>query len=329
MNAAKRACTLAAFLLASIGHAPVIAQDADRYPSRPVTLVVSYAAGGPADIIARQLATGLGQIWKQPVVVENRAGASGLLALGHLAQARADGYTLGLMVSPVTAIAPLTQPSFKYDVTKDFTAVADLVDYSLVMLVGPQVKATSVADIIAAAKVRPGSISYGSSGVGGTNHLAGELLSRAAGVEMLHVPYKGNAPAVNAVMSGEVTFAFAQQDSALAFAQPGSRLTPIAVAASTRLKVLPEVPTLAESGLTGMEIGGWTGVLGPANLPPEVLKKIVEGIEQVKRTPEFRARMDAMGFPITPTSSTAFANRIRTERDFWRKKITDGKIALE
>ena len=199
MNAAKRACTLAAFLLASIGHAPVIAQDADRYPSRPVTLVVSYAAGGPADIIARQLATGLGQIWKQPVVVENRAGASGLLALGHLAQARADGYTLGLMVSPVTAIAPLTQPSFKYDVTKDFTAVADLVDYSLVMLVGPQVKATSVADIIAAAKVRPGSISYGSSGVGGTNHLAGELLSRAAGVEMLHVPYKGNAPAVNAV----------------------------------------------------------------------------------------------------------------------------------
>lgn len=320
----------AAALLVGLGAAanPAAAEDGDRYPTRPITLIAPYTAGGPSDVIARQLALGLSQIWKQPVVVENRTGASGLIALGALAQATSDGYTLGVMVSPVTAIAPLTQPSFKYDVVKDFTAVADLVDYTLVMLAGPQHNAKSVAQVVELAKAKPAAVSYGSSGIGGTNHLAGELFARAAQAPMLHVPYKGNAPAVTAAMAGEVTFTFAQQDGAMALASSG-KLTPLAVTASKRLPALPNVPTMAESGYPSMVIGGWTGVMAPAKLPAPILAKLAQGIEHVKGTPEFKARMDAMGFPITPTSPPAFAERIRTERDFWKAKISENKIPLQ
>lgn len=324
---AKRLFGVAALMVGMLWGGVAHAQtDAAAFPQRTVTLIVPYTAGGPSDVIARQLASGLSQLWKQTVVVENKAGASGLLALSTLAQAKNDGYTLGVMVSPVTAIAPMIHPDFKYDVTKDFTAIADLVDYTLVLLAGPQLKANSVADIVEAARKNPNAVAFGSSGIGGTNHLAGVLFSRAAKVTMLHVPYKGNAPAVQAAMAGEVTFTFAQQDAAMSLA---GKLTPLAVTARQRLIALPNVPTMSEAGFPDMEIGGWTGVMGPANLPAPILQKIEQGIEHVKKTPEFKARMDAMGFPITATSSKAFANRIRGERDFWKAKVAEHKIALQ
>lgn len=316
---------------AAFGLGAVQAQtrdDAGGYPSKPITFLVPYAAGGPTDLVARQLAHGLNKLWGQPVVVENRTGASGIVALTALGRAPNDGYTLGVMVSPVTAIAPLTQPNFPYDVAKDFTAVSDVVDYALVLLAGPQTKAKTLKELVDYAKKNPTAVSYGSSGTGGTNHLAGELFARSAGAPMLHVPYKGNAPALNDVMAGQVSFVFAQTDSAIGMAK-SDKVMALGITSAVRNPALPNVPTMQESGFKGVDVGGWTGVMGPANLPPAVLKKLEEGIAAVKQTPEFREKMESLGFVITGTSSQAFGQRIQKERDFWKAKITEAKIQLQ
>ncbi len=318
--------------VAAMGMAGMLAHagadEAGNFPARQVTLLVPYAAGGPTDLIARQLAFGLGKLWGQPVVVENRTGASGIVALTALARAPADGYTLGVMVSPVTAIAPLTQPAFRYDVSKDFTAVSDLVDYALVLLAGPQTKAQSLKELVAYAKQNPTSVTYGSSGLGGTNHLAGELFSRSAHAPMLHVPYKGNAPALNDVMAGQISFVFAQTDAAIGYAK-SDKVRALGITSKQRNPALPDVPTMEESGFKGVDVGGWTGVMGPAKLPPAVLKKWEEGIAAVKKTPEFKDKMESLGFVVTGTSSADFTQRVRQERDFWKAKITEANIQLQ
>jgi len=302
-------------------------ETAANYPTKPVTFLVPYSAGGPTDLIARQLAFGLTKLWGQPVVVENRTGASGTVAMTALARAPADGYTLGVMVTPVTAIAPLTQPNFQYDVTTDFTAVSDVVDYALVLLAGPQTNAKSLAELVRLAKRNPTAVTYGSSGLGGTNHLAGELFSRSADAPMLHIPYKGNAPALNDVMAGQISFVFAQTDAAIGFAQSG-KLTALGITSTTRNPVLPDVPTMQESGYTGVNVGGWTGVLGPARLPAAVVKKLEQDIATVKKMPEFKEKMESLGFVMTGTSSTEFSRRVREERDFWKAKINEMNIQL-
>jgi tripartite-type tricarboxylate transporter receptor subunit TctC len=316
--------------LALCAATPVRAQGAGEaaYPAKPITFLVPYAAGGPTDLVARQLAHGLNKLWGQPVVVDNRVGASGIVALTALARAPADGYTLGIMVSPVTAIAPLTQSGFPYDVVKDFTAVSDVVDYALVLMAGPQTGAKSLKELVEHARNNPNKVSYGSSGVGGTNHLAGELFSRSAGAPMMHVPYKGNAPALNDVMAGQVSFMFAQTDSAIGMAKSG-KVRALGITSPARNPALPDVPTMAESGFAGVDVNGWTGVMGPANLPPAVLKKLEEGIAAVKQTPEFRQKMESLGFVVTGTSSKAFGQRVQKERDFWKAKITEAKIPLQ
>lgn len=334
MNMNRRKAVIAKWALVAAACAlpGINAQAKDEgtaaYPTKPITFLVPYSAGGPTDLIARQLALGLNKLWGQPVVVDNRTGASGIVALTALARAPGDGYTLGIMVSPVTAIAPLTQPNFPYDVIKDFTAVSDVVDYALVLMVGPQTKAKSARELADYAKKNPTAVTYGSSGVGGTNHLAGELFSRSANAPMLHVPYKGNAPAINDVMAGQISFVFTQTDSAIGLAK-SDKMTALGITAATRNPALPNVPTMEESGFTGMDVGGWTGVMAPAKLPQEVLKKLEEGIAAVKKTPEFREKMESMGFVITGTSSAAFGQRVQKERDFWKAKITEAKIQLQ
>ena len=303
-------------------------EGAAGYPAKPITFIVPYSSGGPTDLIARQLALGLTKLWGQSVVVDNRTGAGGIVALTALARAPADGYTLGIMVSPVTAIAPLTQPSFPYDVTKDFTAVSDVVDYALVLLAGPQTKAKSLQELVEYAKKNPTGVTYGSSGLGGTNHLAGELFSRASSAPMLHVPYKGNAPAINDVLGGQISFVFAQTDAAIGLAK-SDKITALGITSSSRNPMLPNVPTLEESGFKGVDVGGWTGVMGPAKLPAPILKKLEDGIAAVKQSPEFKEKMESLGFVITGTSSADFSQRVRKERDFWKAKITEAKIQLQ
>ncbi|NYT23731.1 tripartite tricarboxylate transporter substrate binding protein [Alcaligenaceae bacterium] len=315
----------AALALCSLGLGASHAQAA--YPEKPVTLLVPYSAGGPTDLIARQLAQGLGELWGQSVVVENRTGASGIVALSALNRAAPDGYTLGIMVTPVTAIAPLTQKDFRLDVTKDFTAITDLVDYALVLLAGPQAQASTLKELIDRAKADPQAISYGSSGIGGTNHLAGEIFSRAAGAPMLHVPYKGNAPAISDAMGGQISFVFAQTDAAIGLADSG-KFTALAITSGERNPAVPNIPTLAEQGLD-VRVEGWTGVMGPAGMPAEIVKTLEDSIAKVKDTPAFKEKMESLGFVITPTSSEAFTQRVQEERDFWKKKIEDENIPLQ
>jgi tripartite-type tricarboxylate transporter receptor subunit TctC len=279
--------------------------------------------------MARQLAEGLSKELKQTVIVENRTGAAGLIALGALARAPADGYLLGVMATPVTAIAPLGQPSFQYDVVKSFTPVTDIVNYSLVLMTNKQFPANNVRELVEYAKKNPKAVSYGSSGIGGTNHLAGELLSQATGAPMLHVPYKGNAQAANDVIGGQISFVFDIPSTASGFVRAGT-LKALAITASRRNPVLPDVPTMAESGFPEVKVEGWYGVLAPANLPPQVLRKIEAAIKTVKESPKFAEQMRAGGLDITPsTSPAAFGERIRQERDFWKKLITTAHIQLQ
>ena len=328
MERRYRSLVMASALVASLHLLVQAKSPSDDYPSRPITLMVSYSAGGPLDIMARQLAEGLSKELKQPVTVENRTGAGGLVAFAALARAPADGYLLGVWATPVTAISPLTQPNFPYDVVKSLTPVTDVANYSLVLMANKQLPVNSVRDLVAYAKQNPAAVSYGSSGIGGTNHLAGELLSRAAGAPMLHVPYKGNALATNDVIGGQISFLFDVPNTAVGFANAGT-LKPLAITASKRNPVLPDVPTMAESGFPEVEVEGWYGVLAPANLPVPVLRKLEAAIRKVKESPKFVEQMRAGGLVVTPTSAAAFAERIQKERDFWKNLITRSKIQLQ
>jgi len=305
------------------------ANAAEGFPVRPITLLVPYSAGGPTDIMARQLAEGLTRELGQSVLVENRTGAGGLVALHALARAPGDGYTLGVMVTPITAIAPLTQANFEYDVVKSFTPITDVVNYSLVLMVGEHVKAKAVGELVEHARQNPSAVSYGSSGVGGTNHLAGALLSYATGTPMLHVPYKGNAPAANDVMGGRLSFIFDMPNSAVTYTQSG-KLRPLAITASKRNPVFPDLPTMAESGFPDVTVEGWYGIMAPPDLPADVLARLDAAIKTVKESPAFSSKMQEAGFEVTPTKTPqAFGERIAKERDFWKNLIKTADIPLQ
>jgi tripartite-type tricarboxylate transporter receptor subunit TctC len=330
-RAVRAGLSAAALVLATAAGLPAWAQTAATaggYPNRPITFLVPYAAGGPTDVMARQLALALRKELGQTVMVDNRTGAGGLVALSALARAPADGYTLAFVASPVTAISPLTQPSFAHDVVTDFTPITDVVDYTLVLMAGKQLPVHSVQELVAHAKKDPKAVSYGSSGVGGTNHLAGELFARAAGVSMLHVPYKGNALAANDVMGGQISFVFDQPNTALPLAK-GGQLKPLAVTSAKRNPLFPDVPTMAESGFPDVVVEGWQGLLGPAKLPPQVVRRLEDAVKAVKASKTFSDQVAAGGYTMTPTSSVAYGERIRKERDFWKNLITTANIPLQ
>ena len=305
------------------------AQAQDAFPTRAITILVPYSAGGPTDQVARQFAVELGKVMGQPVVVENRTGASGLLAMQALARSPADGYLVGMMATPVTAIAPMTQPSFTQDTVNDWQPIGDVMNYALVLMTGKHVPAKTVSELVAHAKANPKAVSYGSSGVGGTNHLAGELLARESQSTMLHVPYKGNAPAVADAMGGQISFVFDMPNTAQAYAKAG-KLTALAITSAKRNPMLPDVPTMAESGYPGVQVEGWYGLIGPAKMPAAVLAKWEQATAQVKRNATFRQQMQTGGFAVTgPGSGEDFRRRIAKERDFWQHLITSAKIQLQ
>jgi len=315
-------------LFAVVSAASSAAAAAADFPTKAVTLVVAYPAGGPADMIARQLAQGLTKRWGQPVVIENKGGATGLVGAAAVARAPADGHTLGVLVTPATAIAPLVQKDFPFDLSKDLTAISALADYSLVLMAGPQTGAKTLKELVDYGKKNPNKLSYGSSGVGGTNHLAGELLARATETPMLHVPYKGNAPAVSDAMAGMVSFTFAQTDAALGLAA-GGKLKALAITSAQRSPLLPAVPTLVELGYPDMVVGGWTGVFSPAGLPEGVQHEIAQAIDAVKQSPEFKDKLTAAGFVIPASTPQSFSKRVQDERDYWKHKIAEANIPLQ
>ena len=282
-----------------------------QYPSKPVRVIVAFSPGGVTDIIARTLMPKLSEMWGQPVVVENRAGAGGTLGAVAVARAPADGTVL-LIHSSGYAINAAIQPSLPYDAQKDFIAVAHLGSQPQVLVVNPGSGIGSVAELIARAKAKPGEVTYGSAGIGSGAHFNAELFRHAAGIEVLHIPYKGGADAINDTAAGRLAFTFNTLTLALPFIRDG-RVRVLAVSSARRTALLPEVPTLAESGVPGFEYTFWNGLWAPAGTPAAVAEKIARDLAQVMSMGDVRERLARLGAEPMAMTPAEFSRFVRVE----------------
>jgi tripartite-type tricarboxylate transporter receptor subunit TctC len=293
-----------------------VAAPAAAFPERTVRIVVPFPAGGSNDVIARIIAQRLSEIWKQPVVVENRGGAGGNVGAEAVARADADGYTLLLAAPGPLAINPSLFQRLNFDPLKDFAPVALAASVPIVLAVNPQVRANSVAELIALARAEPGKLHFGSSGAGSTNHLAGELFKSLAGINIVHVPYRGAAPAMNDLVAGHIPFMFDNMP-AVRPQVTGGKIRALAVAGSARSPLYPELPTMAEAGLAGFEASAWFGLVAPAATPPAVLKVLVDTTAGVLREPAIVARFAELGAEPGTVTGEAFGRYLKAEADKW------------
>ncbi len=305
---------------------PALAQG--TYPTKPITLVVPFPAGGTTDIVARIVADKLGQQLGQAVVVDNRGGAGGSIGTGYLAKATPDGYTLGIATASTHGINPAVYPRLQYDATKDFTPITNLASVPNVMSINPNVKATDMKSFIALAKSEPNKIAYGSAGNGSVSHMMGELFKMSSKTELLHVPYKGVGPALNDALAGQVQVLFDNLPSSMPFIE-GGKLRALAVAAPKRVAALPNVPTFAELGLPEVNDAAWFGLIAPAKLPADIQAKLNAAAIKVLAMPEVRAKLEKLG--ATPVGDTPqhFAQQIATEVAKNKRVAAAAKISLD
>ncbi|MBS0520307.1 MAG: tripartite tricarboxylate transporter substrate binding protein [Proteobacteria bacterium] len=294
-------------------------QAQDAYPSRPITLVVPYPPGGSADILARTVGAELGKRLGQPVVIDNRGGAGTAIGAKIVAGAAPDGYTLLLGTVSSQAINPAMN-KVAYDPLKDFTAISPLASIPFVLVANPDAKIDSVAALIAQAKAKPDGLGYASAGPGTSNHLAGELLASEAHIRLLHVPYKGSAPALNDVIAGVVPLMFDLQATTLPYLKSG-KLKALAVTSRTRSSLLPDVPTMIESGVPGYEVSAWFGLFAPAGLPAPILGKLNAEVTSILKTPEVSTRLRELGAEPESGDPTAYAAYTRSESVKWAEVI--------
>jgi tripartite-type tricarboxylate transporter receptor subunit TctC len=302
---------LAGLIALAFTAAPAIA-----FPDRAVRIVVPFPAGGSNDVITRIIAQRLSEIWKQPVVVENRGGAGGNIGAEAVARADADGYTLLLSAPGPLAINPSLFQRLSFDPLKDFAPVALAASVPIVLAVNPQVRANSVAELIALAKAEPGKLHFGSSGAGSTNHLAGELFKSLAGINIVHVPYRGAAPAMNDLVAGHIPFMFDNMP-AIRPQVAGEKIRAIAVAGAARSPLYPELPTMAEAGVAGFEASAWFGLVAPAATPPAVMKVLVDTTAAVLKEPAIVARFAELGAEPGTVFGPAFGTYLKSEADKW------------
>jgi tripartite-type tricarboxylate transporter receptor subunit TctC len=284
---------------------------AQAYPTKPVRVIVAFSPGGVTDIIARTLMPKLAELWGQPVVVENRTGAGGSLAAMVVARAPADGSVL-LVHSSGYAINAAINPSLPYDPYKDFVAVAHLGSQPQVLVVNPASPYKNVQDLIAAAKAKPGEITYGSAGIGSGGHFNAELFRIAAGIEVLHIPYKGGVDAINDTAAGRLSFTFNTLTLALPFIRDG-RVRVLGVSSGQRTNLLPDVPTVAETGVPGFEYTFWNGLWAPAGTPAPVAEKIARDLAHAMASSDVRERFARLGAEPAAMTPTEFAKFVRTE----------------
>jgi tripartite-type tricarboxylate transporter receptor subunit TctC len=308
------------FLLSSVA----VSAHAQTFPSKAVRLVVPFAAGGSTDIIARTLAQKLNETWGQPVIVDNRAGGSTVIGTDIVAKAPPDGHTLLVTPAPFT-IVPSLATKLPYDPHRDFEPVTLINTTPLVVVVHPGVPAKSVKELVALAKARPGALNFGSSGSGGSNHLAGELFNAMAGVKMVHVPYKGNAPALTDLVGGHVDLVFNGLTSALPLIKSG-KLRALGMTSLKRAGALPEVPTLDEQGLKGFQAVAWNGLNAPARTPKDVIARLNADVLKVIRSPELMEKLKAEGSDPVGSSVQQYAAFLREEIAKWAKVIKFANI---
>lgn len=293
-----------------------IALAQNSYPSQPIRLMVGYSPGGSVDIVAREFAQHLGKLLKQSVVVENRGGASGTVAAQAVARSQPDGYTLYFVASPTVTITPAIQDT-PFDPLKDFKAVSSVVSYTNVLLVNAQAPYKDIQALVADAKANPGKLTYGSAGVGASNHLSGELLEDNAGIQMTHVPYKGNAPAQSDLIANRITILFDLNTTAKSLVESG-RLKALAVTSGTRNPMFQDVPTMVEAGYPNFIFDGWLGVIAPAGVSDEVVKTLSEATQKTLANDAFRERMQASGYTITESTPKQLHDRIAQEGEQFR-----------
>jgi len=315
----SRRCAGAALAGALTVFAVVPGASAQTWPSKPVRIVVGYTAGGPVDILARVFGPRLAETFGQQFPVDNRPGASGMIGTEAVAKASPDGHTL-LMVSATHAINSTLYPNAPFDPERDFAPIAQVAGGPFVLVVHPSFPVKSVRDLIAVAKGKPGEIVYASSGTAGLPHLAGELFQSMAGVRMTHVPYKGAAPATVDIMAGQVPVMFNNMLSAMPHVKSG-KLRPLAVTSGQRSPVLPDTPTIAESGLAGYEVTGWYGLLAPAGTSPEIVSRLNAECVRIAKLPAVTSRLSGEGIEPVGAPPEAFARLIATERVKWAQVI--------
>ena len=309
---ARTACVLASALVVTL---PAAAQD---YPKRPIELVVPFVAGGTTDNIARLMAQRFSESWGQTVVVNNRAGGGSTIGTNAVAKAPPDGHTL--LVTTIGFAINAGLQKLPYDPIGDFTPIAELASLPLVLVVHASVPATNLQEFIALAKSKPGGWDYASSGTGTSPHLAAEMFKSMAGIELVHVPFKGNAEAMNSLMGGHVKIYFALVPAVLQHIKTGA-LRAIAVTTEERLPYLPDVPTIAELGFPGYEISSWQGVFAPAGTPKDVVGKINGELVRMLNVPEIRRRISQEGADPVGSTPDAFATRVKNEITKWTKVI--------
>lgn len=325
MNLGLKGVWLCALAILGAGGLPMAANGQGVYPSRPITLVVPYPAGGSADILARLVGQKLSERLGQAVVIDNRAGAGTAIGAKHVAGAAADGYTLLMGTVSSQAINPAMN-KVGYDPVKDFTAVAPIASIPFVLVANPSVAARSVLDVVTLAKARPGEYAYASAGLGTSNHLAGELLASSAQIKLLHVPFKGSAPALNNVLAGHVPLMFDLMATALPYVQAGT-LKAICVTGRSRSALLPDVPTAMESGLQGYDVSAWFGIFAPSGLPKTVLDKLNAEIGAAVKAPDVQKRLLELGAEPDEASGSAYAQFARSEASKWAAVVAKAGLA--
>jgi tripartite-type tricarboxylate transporter receptor subunit TctC len=301
--------------------------QAQKYPSKPIRMIVGYAPGGGSDIMARLMAQQLHEALGQQVIVENRAGAAQNVAAEYIAKQPADGYTLFLS-SAAHGINVSLYPKINYDPVKDFAPVAVFATSPNLLLVHPSFPARNVREFVAVAKKNPTKLNFSSSGSGSTQHLSGELLNIQIGVKMTHVPYKGSAPSMTALASGEVDFSFNNIPASQPLMTPG-RVRALGITSTKRSPLLPELPTMNESGLPGFVTETWYGVLAPAGAPAEVINTLNAAIVKAVQKPEFRARLAQLGADPLAESPEYFRKMLASEIERWAKVVKISKAKPE
>ena len=292
---------------------------AQNYPTKALRLVVPFLAGGSTDIVGRTVAQKLSEMWGQPVVVDNRPGGGTTIGTDAVAKSAPDGYTLLVTPAPFT-INPSLLNKLPYDALNDFAPITLINTTPLVMVVHPGVPAKTVKELIALAKAKPGKLNFGSSGTGGSNHLAGELFDAMAGVKMVHIPYKGNAGALTDIVGGHLDVVYNGVTSAISLIR-GGKLRVLAVTSLKRTAALPDVPTLDELGLKGFEAVAWNGLTAPAKTPRDVIMKINADVIKIINSPELKERLKAEGSDPVGSSPEQFAAFLRNEITKWAKVI--------
>jgi len=323
----NRRDTITALLALSTAAGP-FGVRAQTYPVKPVRWIVPYAPGGFVDTRSRQLAMRLADLWKQPVVVDNRAGAGGVIGTELVARAAGDGYTIGMGSFPPLAANVSLMKSLPYDPLRDLAQVVLVEKSPLVLMVHPSVTAKTLAEFVTLAKANPGKFSFGSSGIGGPHHLSGEMFRMLAGIDIAHVPYKGGAPAAADLLAGHILMMFELTYAALPSIKAG-RLRPLAVTTDTRLPMLPEVPTFAESGYPALVVSNWQGVIAPRNTPRDIVDRINQSVNQVLAMAPVRDSILNQGNEIGGGTPESFAALIRAEIPRWAKVVKDANIQPE